>query len=128
MTCFIAGYTKILAAVLGSEVDIVDLASSASTCKTFPRLPGGEHGVVGGLGFENEPLVCTGYKAETYFNDCYAYQEGSWILSDKVNEVRGYAAVSGSPYPKETHRLLVAGGKNSPGVISSAFYEQLFHL
>jgi hypothetical protein len=97
-------------------VDIVDLGSSASTCKTFPRLPGAEQGVVGGLGFENEPLVCTGNKAETYFNDCYAYHEGNWTLSDKVNEVRGYAAVSESPYPKETHRLLLSGGSNGSGV------------
>ena len=100
-------------------MDIVDLASSASTCKTFPRVPGGEEAVVGGLGFENEPLVCTGNKAETYSNDCYAYHEGSWTLSDKVNEVRGYAAVSGSPYPKETHRFLVAGGHSLLGQLNT---------
>jgi hypothetical protein len=96
----------------GTTVEVIDLESSRATCKNLPNFPIGVFGSFGGLGFEEKPLVCGGRSNGYYINECYTLKDNVWIQSaDFKTKING-AAISPSPYPLTSHKLLATGGFN----------------
>jgi len=65
-------------------------------------------GTFGGLDFNDNPLICGGW----YVQECFSWSGSEWQVSSPLNEKRGYASSCSSPFPKESHKMLVAGGSN----------------
>ena len=90
-----------------TEIEIIDLESSASTCSNLKDFPEETIGPIGGLELDNNPVICGGFDSSGMpKQDCF-----SW----KDSEKRGYASSCPSPFPKESHKLLVAGGNDGTG-------------
>jgi N-acetylneuraminic acid mutarotase len=96
----------------GATVEVIDLESSRTTCKNLPNFPIDAFASFGGLGFEEKPLVCGGNSNEGFTSKCYTLKDNVWIPSANFNTEIGYAAISPSPYPLTSHKLLVTGGFN----------------
>ena len=58
---------------------------------------------VGGLGLDNEPLICGG----GFRKECYAYINEEWVVSSVLNEERESAAMSRTP----SKELIITGGE-----------------
>ena len=96
----------------GTTVEVIDLESSTTTCKNLPNFPIKVFASFGGLGFEEKPLVCGGYFNGGYTNKCYTLKDNVWIPSADFKINISDAAISTSPYPLSSHKLLVTGGYN----------------
>ena len=71
----------------------------------FPR---SINGAIGGLTSKKHPIICGGEQGFGESSDCFTYVNGAWNSSPSMTSPRFGAAVT--PYPKETHSLLVTGG------------------
>jgi hypothetical protein len=107
------GYTKLLVGVgfLNSKVEIVDLASSTTTCRALPNFPTEIWNSVGGLGFGDQPLICGGFNGQ-YNNGCFTLEGNKWISSTPLSSTRINAVASLCPYQINSHMILVTGGFN----------------
>jgi hypothetical protein len=65
-------------------------------------------GAFGGLDFNNNPLICGGASHQ----ECFSWSGLDWQVASPLNEKRGYASSCPSPYPKESHKMIVAGGSH----------------
>jgi hypothetical protein len=112
----ILDYTKILVGIgtiksgEKNEVEIIDLEWSASHCSNLEDFPG-DIGEMGGLEFSNNPLICGGYQQ----NKCFSWKDSAWQVFPSLTEARSLASSCPSPFHKESHKLLVAGGSNEKG-------------
>jgi hypothetical protein len=86
--------------------EVINLASSASTCKIPPNFPATVHAAIGGLGFKRNPILSGGYQKEVPFNKCYSLENNKWVSSASMNSVRVYAAAA----QLKDGKLLVTGG------------------
>ncbi len=105
--------------------EVINVASSASTCKNPPNFPAKVFAAIGGLGFKGNPIICGGwpnsffkkcYSLEGFLNDvrsnmCYSLEKNVWVSSASMNSVRVYAAAA----LLQDGKLLVTGGYDSPG-------------
>jgi hypothetical protein len=89
--------------------EVINLASSASTCKNPPNLPATVYRAIGGLGFKRNPIICGGYQNGASSNKCYSLENNKWVSSASMNSVRYYAAAA----QLQNGKLLVTGGTNS---------------
>ncbi len=97
-----------------SVVDIVDLASTTTTCAYLPNIPGSPHSydTVGGLGFQNEPVVCVN---EINITKCYSYMSGAWgQYGYNVSVSRHWGSSVTNPNPAGTWKIATAGGDLTP--------------
>ena len=76
-------------------MEIVDLESSAAQCNNLTDLPSLGYPAVGGLGFNDNPLICD-------HKSCFSMENSAWQASFSFNEVRNYAAMCLSPFPRES--------------------------
>ncbi len=91
--------------------EVINLASSASTCKNPPNLPVRVSRAIGGLGFKGNPILCGGYQNYAYSNKCYSLENNEWISSASMNSVRSFAAA----VQLQDGKLLVTGGDDASG-------------
>lgn len=106
------GYTKLLVGVGATisgkytNVELIDLESSASNCSSLKDFPQYTAGAIGGLDFSDSPVICGG----GYKQECFSWQDSAWQIFDSLIQKRYHASVCLSPFPKESHKLLVTGG------------------
>jgi hypothetical protein len=86
--------------------EVINLASSASTCKNPPNFPFTVYMAIGGLGFKQNPILCGGEQNNDRSNKCYSLENNEWISSASMNSVRAYAAAA----QLQDGKLLVTGG------------------
>ncbi len=86
--------------------EVINLASSASTCKNLPNFPAKISQAIGRLGFKENPILCGGYQNGSYSNMCYILENNMWVSSYSMNWVRAYAAAA----QLQDCNFLVAGG------------------
>jgi hypothetical protein len=86
--------------------EVINLASSASTCKHPPNFPAKVFLAIGGLGFKGNPILCGGYQNGDFSNKCYSLENNEWVSSASMNSVRVAAAAA----QLKDGKLLVTGG------------------
>jgi hypothetical protein len=89
--------------------EVINLASSASTCKNPPNFPARVHSAIGGLGFKGNPIICGGYQNNDRSNKCYSLENNQWVSLASMNSVRVYAASA----QLQDFKLLVTGGEDA---------------
>jgi hypothetical protein len=114
------GFSKLLICGGGNPYidtcEVINLASSASTCKNPPNLPARVYAAIGGLGFKENPNLCGGVKNNAPSNKCYSLENNAWISSARMNSVRVYAAAA----QLQDGKILVTGGVDGSGSLNSA--------
>jgi hypothetical protein len=107
------GFSKVLicGGINIGTCEVINLASSASTCKNPPNFPAKVYRAIGGLGFKGNPIICGGYKNFAYSNKCYSLENNEWVSSDSMNSLRIYAAAA----QLKDGNLLVTGGFDESG-------------
>jgi hypothetical protein len=108
------GFSKLLICGGFSNIDtcgVINLVSSASTCKNPPNFPATVCLAIGGLGFKGNPITCGGYQNGVRSNKCYSMENNEWVLSASMNSERVWAAAAQLPDGK----LLVTGGVDASG-------------
>jgi hypothetical protein len=102
------GYSKLL--ICGGSntntCEVINLASSASTCKNPPNSPANVFATIGGLGFKGNPILCGGEQNVVPSNKCYSLENNEWVSLASLNSVR-VAAVAAQ---LKDGKLLVTGG------------------
>jgi hypothetical protein len=91
--------------------EVINLASSASTCKHPPNFPAIVRLAIGGLGFKGNPIICGGVQNNVRSNKCYSLENNEWVSSANMNSVRAYAAAA----QLQDGKLLVTGGFDGSG-------------
>jgi hypothetical protein len=91
--------------------EVINLASSAPTCKNPPNFPATVYRGIGGLGFKGNPILCGGYQNNIHSNKCYSLKNNVWVSSASMNSVRGYAAAA----QLQDGKILVTGGDDASG-------------
>jgi hypothetical protein len=86
--------------------EVINLASSASTCKNPPNFTVKVYDAIGGLGFKGNPIICGGEQNGAPSNKCFSLENNEWISSASMNSVRAYAAAA----QLKDGKLLVTGG------------------
>ncbi len=86
--------------------EVINLASSASTCKNPPKFPTIFYTAIGGLGFKGNPLICGGNQDAAFSNKCYSLENNNWVSLVSLNSVRVYAAAA----QLKDGKILVTGG------------------
>ncbi len=114
---FSLGFTKLLVAVgktesgKNNEVEIIDLETSLSNCSSLEDFPLPTYAAIGGLEFNNNPAICGGRRSyNNYSRECFSWRDSSWEKISSLPLRTGYAAFCQSPYPMESHKLIIAGG------------------
>jgi hypothetical protein len=91
--------------------EVINLASSTSTCKNPPNFPAKVYRAIGGLGFKGNPILCGGYQNYVPSNKCYSLENNEWVSSASMNSVRIEAAAA----QMKDGKLLVTGGIDASG-------------
>ncbi len=91
--------------------EVINLASSASTCKYPPNFPAKVDSAIGVLGFNGNPIICGGDQNNNNSNKCYSLENNEWVSSASMNSVRVKAAAT----QLQDGRLLVTGGGDGSG-------------
>ncbi len=101
------GFSKLLICGGGytDTCELINLASSASTCKNPPNYPAKVFEAIGGLGFKGNPILCGGLQ-NAYSNKCYSLENNEWVSSASMNSVRVEAAAA----QLQDGKILVTGG------------------
>jgi hypothetical protein len=96
--------------------EVINLASSASTCTIPPNFPATVYAAIGGLGFKGNPFVCGGYQNDVPSNKCYSLENNQWVPSASMNSVRVRSAAA----QLQDGQLLVTGGDDGSAYLNSA--------
>jgi N-acetylneuraminic acid mutarotase len=93
--------------------EVINLASSASTCKNLPNFPATVYLAIGGLGLKGNPILCGGYQndARSNYSLCYSLENNEWVSSASMTSVRVRAAAA----QLKDGKLLVTGGYDGLG-------------
>ncbi len=91
--------------------ELINLASSASTCKNPPNLPATVYRAIGGLGFKGNPIICGGWQNDVRSNKCYSLKNNEWVSSASMKSVRVDAAAA----QLQDGKILVTGGYDGSG-------------
>jgi hypothetical protein len=96
--------------------EVINLASSASTCKNPPNFPAKVYFAIGGLGFKGNPILCGGWQSNALSNKCYSLENNEWVASASMKSVRSSAAAA----QLQDGKLLVTGGFDESDSLNSA--------
>jgi hypothetical protein len=88
--------------------EVINLASSASTCKNPPNFPAKVRAAIGGLGFKGNPILCGGWQNSVNSSKCYSLENNNWVSSASMKSVRVNAAAA----QLKDGKLLVTGGSD----------------
>ncbi len=107
------GFSKVLVCggVRTDTCEVINLSSSASTCKNPPNFPANIYQAIGGLGFKGNPILCGGGQNGAYSNKCYSLENNEWVFSASMTSVRGRAAAA----QLKDGKLIVTGGYDGSG-------------
>jgi hypothetical protein len=114
------GFTKLL--ICGGNnpgidtCEVINLASSASTCKKPPNFPVKVYNAIGGLGFKGNPILCGGDQNDIDSNKCYSLENNEWVSSASMNSIRSSAAAA----QLKDGKLLVTGGWDGSASLNSS--------
>jgi len=102
------GFSKILicGGVNTDTCEVINLASSTSTCKNPPIFPARVYEAIGGLGFKGNPILCECYQNVAPSNKCYSLENNQWVSLASMNSVRVEAAAA----QLKDGKILVTGG------------------
>ncbi len=120
MFVFLKGFSKLL--ICGGNnpgidtCEVINLESSATTCKDLPNFPATFYGAIGGLGFNENPIICGGNHDNNFSNRCYSLENKEWVSAASMNSVRFHAAAA----QLQDGKLLVTGGQNDSFLLNSA--------
>jgi hypothetical protein len=95
--------------------EVINLASSASTCKNPPNFPETVSSATGGLGFKENPIICGGLQNSSISNRCYSLENNEWVSSHGMNSKRYTAAAA----QLQNGKLFVTGGWDRSDLNSS---------
>jgi hypothetical protein len=87
---------------------VINLASSALTCKNPPNLTATVYAAIGGLGFKGNPILCGGEQNNVGSNKCYSLENNEWISSASMKSVR----ISAAAAQLQDGKILVTGGRD----------------
>jgi hypothetical protein len=105
-----------------SNVEVIDLEISSSSCKNLKDYPLKLEKASIGLLLDDSPLICGGYDSLTSSdtNNCFNLQNNEWMFSNPLAEAKGSFSISKHPFLKENFSLIETGGyKNSVGRINT---------
>jgi hypothetical protein len=104
----ITGFSKLLicGGYYTDTCEVINLASSASTCNNPPNLPASVYKAIGGLGFNGNPILCGGYQNNSFSDKCFSLEKNEWVSLASMNSVRVAAAAA----QLKDGKLLVTGG------------------
>jgi hypothetical protein len=94
-----------------NNCEVINLASSSTTCKNPPNFPAKVSSAIGGLGLKGNPIICGGLQNGSMSNKCYSLENNDWVSSASMNSVRVDAAAA----QLQNGKLLVTGGFYSSG-------------
>ncbi len=97
--------------------EVINLASSASTCKNPPNFPAKISQAFGRLGFKENPILCGGYQNGAYSNKCYILENNMWVSSYSMDWARAYAAAA---QWQDCNYLVAGGSPDSNSYLKSA--------
>jgi hypothetical protein len=86
--------------------EVINLASSASTCQNPPNFPTKVYHGIGGLGFKENPILCGGNQNNANSNKCYSLENNEWVSSASMKSVRCAAAAA----QLKDGKLIATGG------------------
>lgn len=93
-----------------NTIEVIDLEGN-KPCKNLPNFPSALKESFGGIGFRDEPIICSGTDANwVYSNKCFTLEGNDWIASADLTTARVDASVAPSPYPSKSQKLFVTGG------------------
>ncbi len=92
-----------------STCEVINLESSATTCKNPPNFPASIYAANGGWGLQKSPIICGGIQNLTFSNRCYSLENNEWVSSFSMNSTRMYATSA----QFEDGKILVTGGLNT---------------
>jgi hypothetical protein len=102
----------------GNNIDtceVINLASSASTCQNPPNFPAKIYQAIGGLGLKGNPILCGGYQNDAKSRKCYSLENNKWVSSASMNSIRAQAAAA----QLQDGKLLVTGGEDGSSLKSA---------
>jgi hypothetical protein len=110
MFILLKGFSKLLICGGGytDTCEVINLASSASTCKNPQNFPAKVFLAIGGLGFKGNPIICGGDQNGADSNKCYSLENNAWVSSANMHSVRLWAAAA----QLQDGIFLVTGGYN----------------
>ena len=91
--------------------EVIDLESTSTTCKSPANLPAKVYATIGGLQFNENPIICGGRQNNISSNRCYSLENNNWVSSDSMNSVREFGAAA----RLQDGSLLVTGGYSGVG-------------
>ena len=81
---------------------------------------------------KDNPVICGGSESlssDEYKQECFSWRDSTWQVFFPLTEERYYSAWCPSPFPNESHRLLVVGGYGGSGEhFNPLFNIQLFSI
>jgi hypothetical protein len=86
--------------------EVINLVSSASTCKNPPNFPARVYAAIGGIGVKGNTILCRGKQNDADTNKCYSLENYVWVSSASMNSVRVEAAAA----QLQDGKILVTGG------------------
>ncbi len=107
------GFSKLLicGSFFSDTCEVINLATSASTCKKPQNFPAKVYGAIGGLGLKENPIICGGSQYLSISNKCYSLENNEWVSSASMNSERKFAAAA----QLQDGKLLVTGGHDASG-------------
>ncbi len=108
------GFSKLLICGGYPNIDtceVINLASSASTCTNPPNFPAKVKEAIGGLGFKGNPIICGGYQNDDDSYKCYSLENNKWVFSAGMTTIRSVAAAA----QLKDGKILVTGGFDGSG-------------
>ncbi len=86
--------------------EVINLSSSASTCKNPQNFPTTVHAAIGGLGFKENLILCGGLQ-----NGTHSLENNEWVSLASLSSERAYAEAA----LLQDGKLLVTGGYGGSG-------------
>ena len=77
-----------------------------SVCEKFKDFPHRRGNAIGGLGLNNEPMICGGIEYSEEQKNCYSYINDTWVVTSEMNQPR--SSFASSKYPGDGH-IFVTG-------------------
>jgi hypothetical protein len=66
------GYYK--SGQISDTCEVIDLDSTSTTCKDPPNFPATVNVAIGGIGFKENPIICSGFQNTFYSNRCFSLE------------------------------------------------------
>jgi hypothetical protein len=99
-----------------ANCEVIDLDSTATTCKNLSNFLASGYGAIGGLGFKENPIICGGVQNGFFSNRCYSLENNEWVSSVRMNSERVHAAAA----QLQDGKLFLTGGYSGTANLNSA--------